>query len=547
MNQLVKYQVQASLDGQSLIFCQFCRKYFYPAFFSRHLQFCSGYIRHAYQNQRTEQRALTWQGYNQQRQYSQRPPQRKPRNRISFQTHPGLFKSMIQNKRVIIVGPSVTIQDCHLGKFIDSFDVVIRLNKSLPVPPHMHEHIGSRTDILYNSLNTTDYPGENNINPIFLKHQKIRYLRSPYPPITPFKYDIRSFQRKNRNIVPFGHIDQDYYKKLRYSLQTRPYTGTCAVADILHCNAKELYVMGIDFYTYGYAKYYRKVSSKKLDRLRNNNIHKRTPQIDLMRRFYLLDKRLIVDNILDKILLEEYDSLFYNLQSQVDFSKTCISSGENYIGPESILSLFRSKARRAAKKDMGINRLSICIIGDLDSENINADAYKRFDLVIDLFPDRFPRLKKPPEIAVFQTMEEWRPDMLSKDQVSLITQSFRKELCFHDNDDRFVNTNPEKTLFLNPLFTKYLRSILTQSVIQEGTVSTEIFLALFFSSFYCEFADVYVSKMDPYVSWSQQPAHQRQHAISQRMLYRYLVRREVIKEFNPEPTPREQEASHPKS
>jgi hypothetical protein len=449
---------------------------------------------------------------------------------------------MIKGKRAIIIGPSVTIQDCSLGNFIDSFDVVIRLNKSLPVPPRMHEHIGSRTDVLYNSLNTTDYPGENNINPIFLRNQKIKYLRCPYPPVTPFKYDIKSFQRRNRDMVPFGHIDADYYRKLRYSLQTRPYTGTCAVADILHCGAKELYVMGIDFYTYGYAKYYRRVSSRKLDRLRNNNIHKRTPQIDLMRRFYLLDQRLVVDNILDKMLLEDYDSLFYNLKSQVDFSKTCISASENYIGSSSALSSFRSKARKANKKDMGINKLSICILGDLDSESLDPDIYRRFDFVVDLFPERYPPLIKPADIVVYQTISEWRPDVLAKGQTVFITQSFRQEY-YTPEDPRFLGTNPAKVLFLNPLFTKYLRSILTQSVVPEGTVSTEIFLALYFSSFYSEFADVYIARMSPYASWARQPSHLRQHSIAQRMLYRYLIRREVIKEFE-EPT-NETQASVP--
>lgn len=542
MNQIASYQTQSLSNTQPIIFCQFCRKYFYSSFFYRHLQFCSSYIQYMYKNQRslyerreykinrshtgTERQALMWKG----------------QQKIKTQTNPNLFKNLIRNKKVIIVGPSITIQDCQLGKFIDSFDIIVRLNKSLPVPPHMYNHIGSRTDILYNSLNTTDYPGENNVNPIFLKHQKIRYLRCPYPPIVPFKHDIESFQRKNRNIIPFGYIDQDYYRKLRYSLQTRPYTGTCAIADILHSDVKELYVMGVDFYTYGYTNYYRKVSPKKLDRLRNNNIHKRTPQIDLLRRFYLLDKRLVVDNVLDKILLEEYDSLFYNIRSQVDFTKTCISSGENYIGSDCVLSLFRSKAKRATKKDMGINRLNICILGDIDPETVEPSLYRKFDLVIDLLPSRYPQLLSPPDIAVFQTMDEWRPDLLADEQVSLITQSFKKNLCHHDRDPRFINTDPEKTLFLNPLFAKYLRSILIQSVIPEGTVSTEIFLALYFSSFYSELADVYVSKMDPYVSWSQQPAHLRQHSIAQRMLYRYLLRREVIKLFNPI-----EAVAHPKS
>ena len=41
-------------------------------------------------------------------------------------------------------------------------------------------------------------------------------------------------------MIYFGHIDTNYYVKLEYSLGTRPYTGTCAIADLLHCGVKEL-------------------------------------------------------------------------------------------------------------------------------------------------------------------------------------------------------------------------------------------------------------------------------------------------------------------
>ena len=47
----------------------------------------------------------------------------------------------------------------------DKFDLTIRLNKSLPLPTSLKNDIGTKTDIIYNSLNTTDFPGENNLNP----------------------------------------------------------------------------------------------------------------------------------------------------------------------------------------------------------------------------------------------------------------------------------------------------------------------------------------------------------------------------------------------
>jgi len=258
------------------------------------------------------------------------------------------------------VGPSVTVQERELGNFINDFDIVIRLNRSLPVPKKMFKHIGNRTDILYNSLNTTDYPGENNIGPCFLKRQRVKFLRCPYPPTEPFLGDIKSFYRKNRmtkDRINFGHIDTFYYRKLEYNIRTRPYTGTCAIADLLKNGVKELFVMGIDFYTYRYFSCYKNISERKLEKLRNNNIHRRRPQIDLIRRFYLLDNRLVVDNILDKILLEKYDKLFYSIKSNIDFNKVFKTGKGNFV------------------KDRLKNK--ICIVGNINEDNVNPKNIKR--------------------------------------------------------------------------------------------------------------------------------------------------------------------------
>ena len=44
------------------------------------------------------------------------------------------FSNFLSNKRVIIVGPSSSLVNKGMGKFIDSFDVVCRIKKSFPVP-----------------------------------------------------------------------------------------------------------------------------------------------------------------------------------------------------------------------------------------------------------------------------------------------------------------------------------------------------------------------------------------------------------------------------
>ena len=110
MNRLVPY------TNNKIIYCQFCRNYYYQNVFKKHLQFCTTYLQYV----NKYRKAIEWKPhYN--------------RN-VSFTKNPEIFSSLVKNKRVIIVGPSITVQECNLGTFINNFDIVVRLNKSLPVP-----------------------------------------------------------------------------------------------------------------------------------------------------------------------------------------------------------------------------------------------------------------------------------------------------------------------------------------------------------------------------------------------------------------------------
>jgi hypothetical protein len=482
MKKIVKYR-----RGEPLIFCNFCKFYFYGKYFYNHLSSCRNYLRYVIQKNRTP--------------------------RLSYQD---VFQRFLQKKRVILIGPSVTVQECFLGNFVESFDLVVRLNKSLPIPTIMQEHIGRRTDILYNSLNTTDYLNENNINPFFFRNQNVKYVRCPYPPVIPFKYDIQKFQKKSKNIIHFGHIDTYYYSKIKNNLKTRPYSGTCAIADILKQDIKELYVMGIDFYSYGYASYYRKVNKKKLERLRNNHIHKREPQIDLIKRFYLLDDRLVVDNVLDSLLLHQYDTLFHNIQAQISFQKTLISLKKKYIRPENVLHAFLRNNQGNEKDERNIhNKKRIGIFGS-DPPAPNSKN-KKFDLIISTTP--FTQA----DVIIFTSIDEWlqnkKKNKINEHHTVIITQTFSKKIKIPKHiasDDVFL---------LNPLFSKYLRSILEKTVITEGSVSTEIFICLFFSVFFHRYAEILLYSIDPYRNWSKKNPNDIPQAISQRMLFKYLVRR----------------------
>lgn len=51
-----------------------------------------------------------------------------------------------QDKRVIVVGNSISLFNKEYGEFIDSFDVVVRMGKGYPWP-EFKDHLGTKTDV----------------------------------------------------------------------------------------------------------------------------------------------------------------------------------------------------------------------------------------------------------------------------------------------------------------------------------------------------------------------------------------------------------------
>jgi hypothetical protein len=236
-----------------------------------------------------------------------------PRNKLNIIYKPQYihdYETLVKGRSIIIVGPSKTVLRKRNAGFIHSFDLVVRLNKSIPISMNMEPFIGYRTDILYNSCYYDS--GKNNISVNLLSNNNVKYLRASYPPIGVFKKDIDRFNLHNKSYgFPFGHINTKYYTSIVNKINTRPYTGTLAILDLLKYDIKVLYITGLDFFKYNYHNSYGVRTKDEMKSVRNGPIHKREPQIDLIRQLYLTDNRIKVDDILESVLLEKYIS-FYN-------------------------------------------------------------------------------------------------------------------------------------------------------------------------------------------------------------------------------------------
>ena len=62
-----------------------------------------------------------------------------------------MLKDLVKNKKVALVGPSPHILGKKQGSFIDSFDIVIRVNE-FGIPSSLYEDYGSKTNIIFVAL-----------------------------------------------------------------------------------------------------------------------------------------------------------------------------------------------------------------------------------------------------------------------------------------------------------------------------------------------------------------------------------------------------------
>jgi hypothetical protein len=118
------------------------------------------------------------------------------------------YYDYLKNKRIIMVGPAPYLEGQKLGKEIDSYDVVVRINHGILLSKNNPEDYGSRTDVLYVNQKMRlhyqlDYPEE------WLK--EIKFLNSIFQQF-PFSRPFPCIFCKN-NIYPGDIIDFEFGEK----------------------------------------------------------------------------------------------------------------------------------------------------------------------------------------------------------------------------------------------------------------------------------------------------------------------------------------------
>lgn len=206
---------------------------------------------------------------------------------------------LVRGKNVIVVGPAGYLMDSGLGQWIDSFDVVVRLNWGVPVPEGLEQHVGSRTDILYKRLLKLGKIDAIDIEEFLaagLKHiVAVDRLQD--------SADMKVFKETIGDRIPWstgGHVRQH----LRQLLGTSPLIGVIAIEHLLNTEAKSVTVTGCDFYQSGYYVGYGGRAYRQSKKRKEGTIaaaHDGRRQLSYLMTIEQRDARLKFDDVLTRI------------------------------------------------------------------------------------------------------------------------------------------------------------------------------------------------------------------------------------------------------
>ena len=168
----------------------------------------------------------------------------------------------LEGKSVIIVGPAEYLIGQNKGEWIDSFDVVVRLNLSCPVPVELKKDVGSRTDVLYHTLVRDQHIKA--VPTVFKCHtrQEIIDWKKDGVKWVVLKNNLNWLHRKGTNmrvfannisgVIRWTNVSGHKYRRLTYMTRKGPNTGTIAIYHLLFSKLKSLHVVGCDFHKTGY-------------------------------------------------------------------------------------------------------------------------------------------------------------------------------------------------------------------------------------------------------------------------------------------------------
>ncbi|WP_157480527.1 hypothetical protein [Gillisia sp. CAL575] len=163
-----------------------------------------------------------------------------------------------KNKRIAIVGAADSSFVERNGNYIDSFDIVVRVNKApYSLTEKSFPFLGSKTNYLFHSFYENNFSGGGPIEWELYKRLGIEKVINPNMNLKGLVTHLNFYKRHLENRVTYN-ISRKNYKVITNGLGAYiPTIGFSALMLILNSDYKELYITGFTFFQTPYAKGYR--------------------------------------------------------------------------------------------------------------------------------------------------------------------------------------------------------------------------------------------------------------------------------------------------
>jgi hypothetical protein len=233
--------------------------------------------------------------------------------------------SLLNNKRIAIVGPSPHLIDKNIGDIIDSYDLVCRVNEVSAW--NYEKDYGSKTDIIFHNcgahcIDFFKYNLEKNTEIT----NNIKYIICPcikakgQDNFSNWQKDyvsgvVENFKNINSFNLPYYWIGVEEYLKVYNSIGVEPNAGITSILFLLSCMPKELFITGFSFYNQGDfgAHSLRPGHSIEENERTGNFGHQQYPQILFFTNFIMKNFNNIIkiDSYLNDYLKLSHNNLVF--------------------------------------------------------------------------------------------------------------------------------------------------------------------------------------------------------------------------------------------
>jgi hypothetical protein len=228
------------------------------------------------------------------------------------------LSKLIENKRIVLVGPAQYLVGKGLGKVINGYDTVCRVNYM--APSSFTKDFGNRSDIMFYNCSTgslaqmkqhfNDYPNyTKNLKLVvcpcikILGPEKWREWGPDF--VSPTVANFESINEHNLEFCPVGVGNYNHLFDMVKCHE--PNSGVLAMLMILKHNPKELFVTGFTFYKNKHDTYFKGYATRSPD-WKGVSGHPQGDQKKFFRN-YILSQGTKVDSYLNKLLQLKHNNI----------------------------------------------------------------------------------------------------------------------------------------------------------------------------------------------------------------------------------------------